>query len=89
MKKLLILTATLALTGCTSIEKVLRVTQSVEGTGYVTTVKPYVTITATVENARQEDGKYKADRLDVNVTTPLGKTIFHFDDYSRPLINSE
>ena len=75
------------LTGCSGIHSALRVTQQIEGSGSVTTTKPYgVTVAVTVENARQEDDRYKADKIDIVATSPLGKTEIHATDYSRPLI---
>lgn len=67
-----------SLTGCSTAQRALRVTQSIGGTGSVT----LGTVSVMVENARQEDGEYKADKLDL-----IGPRVkIHMTDYSRPLI---
>ena len=75
---LLALAGLFLLTGCSTAQRALRVTQSIGGTGSVT----LGTVSVMVENARQEDGEYKADKLDL-----IGPRVkIHMTDYSRPLI---
>lgn len=88
MKKtaIILLAATLAFTGCSSVKQALKITQTIEGSGTITTSKPIGHVTIQVENARQEDGRFHADKIDIVATSPLGKTEAHLTDYSRPLI---
>ena len=67
--------------GCTTATKVLKVTQNIEGTGTF----ELGGVSVIVENARQEDGRYKADKIDV-----VSRSVrIHATDYSRPLINDK
>ena len=77
------------LTGCSTIQTALRHTQAIEGTGSVTIETALNLTTASVENARQEDGKFKADRVDI---VHLGKWTMtrieiHGVGYSRKLVD--
>lgn len=91
IKLMLVAMAALCISGCNTFDKALRLTQSIEGTGSATVESKAQITTATVENARQEDGQYKADKLDLEHKGKWTGTrvSLHFDDYSRPLVPAE
>lgn len=73
--------------GCSGLNNALRISQSISGNYSVTTSNPLGTATVVVENARQEDGQFKADKIDAIATTTLiGKIEIHGTEYSRPII---
>jgi hypothetical protein len=89
MKYILILLVAILSTGCTSIlNKTMRITQEFEGSGSISVTTRLGTGTAVVDNARQEDGDFKADKLDIVVNDSVTgtKIEIHGEPYSRPLV---
>lgn len=70
-----------SLTGCNTARKVLMVTQEIEGSGSFSLGR----ISVVVENARQEEDRYHADKIDL--VAP--KIEIHATDYSRPLLKKK
>lgn len=77
--------------GCSSVNRALLLSQSIQGNGSVTIETPVTSSQATLEGARQEDGKFKADKLDLvhKGKLSLTRVEIHLTDYSRPLISPE
>jgi outer membrane protein assembly factor BamE (lipoprotein component of BamABCDE complex) len=88
MKRILSIIAILALTGCSTVEKALKLTQTIEGSGSVTLETHAQLTTVTVENARQDGNFFKADQLDLvhrGKFTGM-KLDVHLKPYLRPII---
>ena len=88
MKKILSIIAILALTGCSTVEKALKLTQTIEGSGSVTLETHAQLTTVTVENARQDGPTFRADQLDLVHRGKLTgmKLEVHLKPYARPVI---
>ncbi len=84
----LIVTTLFAVTGCTTLDQALRLTQEIGGTGSITLETPLNLTSVSVENARKEDGAFRADRLDIIHKGKLtGSRIeAHVVGYNRKLI---
>jgi len=92
MKKALTLIAIAALlTGCGTLNKVMRITQEFEGDGSITVITRFGTGTANVVGARQENGRFHAEKLNLVVNEGLSgtKIEIHAEPYSRALIEGK
>ncbi len=92
MKKILTAIALLAtaalLSGCQGVHKALRITQEIEGSGSVTIETHAQLTTVVVDNARQEEGMFKADQLDLVHRGKItgSKVDIHLKPYARPIL---
>ena len=90
MKKLITIIAiasTFVLTGCVSLERTLRLTQEIGGDGSLSIETPLGSSDVIVKNARQENGRFKADEIEIEVVVRfLGRVHLEATNYSRPII---
>lgn len=85
---LFLIVALSILTGCVSLEKTLRLTQEIGGDGSLHIETPLGSADVTLKNARQENGMFKADELDLEVIGRwVGRIRIEATNYSRPVID--
>lgn len=70
------------------MQSALKITQEIEGNGNATLVTPLNITSASIENARQENGMFRADRVDiVHIGKLTGTRVeMHFENYGRRLL---
>lgn len=93
MKTLSILILACLLGGCSApLKKALIVSQSISGTGSVEVENLLGSAKVSVANARQEDGYYKADSIEIEARgnyPGVGSIRIVATDYARPVVKDE